>query len=87
MPAVHLVNETVNKTDTFQSQGKMQVGNKASGTVKIYNFTCSPLNLKADTTTLTVGSKTYTLLNDIVLLKPTTYSNARTKEVDPWQAS
>ena len=82
MPAA-LVNETVNVNDKFQSQGKKQVGNAATGTVKIYNFTKAPITLKANTTNLVVGSKTYTLLSDVILLKPTTYKNAKTKEVDP----
>jgi hypothetical protein len=82
MPA-SLVNETINVSDKFQSQGQKQVGNEASGTVKIYNFTRSLLNLKASTTTFVVGSKTYVLLNDVKDLKPTTYLNSRTKEVDP----
>ncbi len=76
------VNETVMATDKFQSQGKNQVGNKATGTVKIYNFTKLPINLKALTTVLSVGGKTYNLVNDVMDLKPTLYSNARTKEVD-----
>ena len=81
MPATK-VDETINLGGTYQSQGKKQVGNKASGTVKIYNFTKLPLNLKAATTILTVGSKTYSLVNDIAGLKPTTYKNQKTKEVD-----
>lgn len=76
------VDETVTVTAKYQSQGKKQVGNKARGTVKIYNFTKLPLNLKGSTTTLTVGSKSYVLLTDITGLKPTTYKNAKTKEVD-----
>lgn len=81
MPA-QIVNETVSVSAKFQSQGKDQVGNKAGGTVKVYNFTQLPINLKAQTTTLTVGSKTYKLVNDVSGLKPTTYKNIKTKEVD-----
>ncbi len=77
-----LVNETVAVSDKFQSQGKTQVGNKATGTVKIYNFTKLPINLKALTTVLSVGGKTYNLVNDVLDLKPTQYLNARTKQVD-----
>ena len=82
MPAVK-IDEAANVSGSFQSQGKQQVGNKAGGTVKIYNFTRLPINLKAATTILTVGSKTYNLVADVSGLKPTTYSNAKTKEVDP----
>lgn len=74
--------ETFEVRQKFESQGKREVGNKASGTVRIYNFTRSPLNLKADTTTLTAGTKTYVLTKDIVLYPPTGYRNSRTKEVD-----
>jgi hypothetical protein len=81
MPA-QTINETVNVTGKFQSQGKSQVGNKAQGSIKIYNFTNLPINLKAQTTTLTVGSKTYKLVNDVSGVRPTTYKNAKTKEVD-----
>jgi hypothetical protein len=76
------VSETVAVSDKFQSQGKTQVGNKATGTVKIYNFTKLPINLKSATTVLSVGGKTYNLVSDVADLKPTLYSNARTKEVD-----
>ncbi len=76
------VGETVNLSEKFQSQGKKQVGNKSAGTVKIYNFTKLPINLKSSTTILTAGSKTYTLINDVSGIKPTLYKNAKTKEVD-----
>ena len=82
LPATQ-VDETVNVNGNFQSQGKQQVGNKAAGTVKIYNFTGLPLSLKSTTTTLTVGSKTYDLVGDVKALRPTTYSDAKTKEVNP----
>lgn len=58
------VNETQNVTATFQTLGKKEVGSKAQGRVAIYNLTGSPLALKAGTTTLTVGSKTYTFTLD-----------------------
>ncbi len=77
------IDETVEVSNKFQSQGKKEVGNKATGTVRIYNFTRAPLNLKASTTTLTLGSKTYALMNDALGIKPTTYKNAVTKEIDP----
>ena len=82
MPAAP-VSETVSVTDKFQSQGKNQIGNKASGTVKIFNFTKSPINLKASTTVLSVGGKTYQLTQDVMGIKPTVYADARTKEVNP----
>ncbi len=76
------IEESINISDKFSSQGKKQVGNKSSGTVKIYNFTKAPLNLKAGTTILSVGGRSYNLTDDISGLKPTVYKNSQTKEVD-----
>lgn len=76
------VSQTLEAQGKFQSQGKKSVGNPSSGSVKIYNFTGSPINLKANTTTLKVGSKSYSLNSDVVLLPQTKYKNATTKEVD-----
>lgn|GEM_PF-695730 len=76
------IDETIEVSQIFQSQGKKEIGNKASGSVTIYNFTNQPLNLKANTTTLTVGSKSYLLVSDVLGLRPTGYKDARTKEVD-----
>ncbi len=81
LPATKVTDE-LDVTQKFQSQGKKEVGNKAVGTVYIYNFTRQPLNLKANTTTLTVGSKNYVLTSDVNQLKPTLYKNAKTKEID-----
>lgn len=81
MPATKF-DETVTVTGKYQSQGKKQVGNKAAGTIKIYNFTKLPINLKSSTTILTVGSKSYKLVNDITGVKITSYKNAKTKEID-----
>jgi len=81
MPA-QKVERTLDVSNKFQSQGKKEVGNKASGTIQIYNFTRSPLNLKAGTTILSVGGKNYVLVSDISQLPPTAYKNAATKEVD-----
>lgn len=81
MPAV-TVNENVSVSSKFQSQGKQQIGNKSEGKIRIFNFTKLPINLKAETTTLTLAGKTYKLESDVVGLKPTTYKNARTKEIN-----
>lgn len=63
LPAV-AVDETQTITDNFQANGKKEVGSKAEGRVALYNLTGSPMALKASTTTLTVGSKTYTFKED-----------------------
>lgn len=80
-PAVK-ISEQLEASSTFQSQGKQQVGNKADGTVRIYNFTKAPINLKAATTVLSVNGQNYIMVPDLVQIKPTKYSNAATKEVD-----
>lgn len=81
MPASK-VSKSLNTDGQFQTQGKKEVGNKAAGTVVIYNFTGAPINLKAQTTILTLNGKNYTFTKDVVLLKPTRYKNAQTKEID-----
>lgn len=81
MPAKKF-SEPVELKNTFQSQGKKEIGNKASGTVKIYNFAKLPINLKSSTTILSVGSKTYRLTQDVSSLRPVTYKNAKTKEIN-----
>ncbi len=76
------VNQNLDETNKFTSQGKLQVGNQATGTVEIYNFTKEPLSLKASTTILTLGSNNYLLAQDLTNIRPTTYINAATKEVN-----
>lgn len=76
------VSQQADVAQKFQSQGKKEVGNKASGTVRIYNFTGSPLNLRAKTTTLSLNNKNYLLDSDVLNLKPTRYKNPKTKEID-----
>ncbi len=63
IPAV-AVDENQTIVDTFQTNGKKELGSKAEGRVALYNLTGSPMALKAGTTTLTVGSKTYTFKED-----------------------
>lgn len=82
LPAVK-ISEAREVSDKFESQGKKEVGSKARGMVRIYNFTRQPINLKAGTTVLTAGSKSYVLSEDVSLLKPTLYKDSRTKEIDP----
>lgn len=53
------VSESLETSDTFTSTGKKEVGSKAQGRVKIFNNTGRALNLRASTTTLTVGDKQY----------------------------
>ncbi|HEX3095871.1 MAG TPA: hypothetical protein VHQ20_02000 [Patescibacteria group bacterium] len=71
IPAV-IVNQTKSATDTFQVNGKKEVGSKAEGRVALYNLTGQPMALKAATTTLTVGSKSYTFKSDQPVVKALT---------------
>ncbi len=79
---VEKVNQTLQAESKFQSQGKKEVGNKASGSVVLYNFTNSPINLRAKTTILKLNNKNYFLKADVLQLKPTKYKNAKTREID-----
>jgi hypothetical protein len=64
----------VTKTDTvkqtFQTLGKKELGSKAQGRVVLYNLTGSPINLRATTTTLSIGGKNYTFNQDQSGVKP-----------------
>ncbi len=71
VPAV-AVNESKTINDDFQVNGKKEVGSKAEGRVSLYNLTGQPLALKAATTTLTVGNKSYVFKNDQPTVKPLT---------------
>jgi hypothetical protein len=77
IPAV-AVNESQTLQDNFAVQGKKEVGSKAEGRVAIYNLTGSPLNLKSGTTTLTVGSKSYTFKTDVSGIHALPNSNSDT---------
>ncbi len=63
LPAV-AVDQTQDASNTFQAEGKNEVGTKSQGRVAIYNLTGAPLNLRATTTVLSVGSKNYTFNED-----------------------
>ena len=71
LPATRVEKEFMvnNKFDTL---GKKDVGTKAEGTVRIYNFTGKSLNLRAGTTKLLVGEKSYIFESDQNGIKPTT---------------
>jgi hypothetical protein len=75
LPAV-AVDENQTITDTFPINGKKEVGSKAEGRITIYNLTGSPLALKAATTTLTVGSKTYSFKQDQPTVKALTSASS-----------
>jgi hypothetical protein len=75
VPAVP-VNKTETERSTFQVNGKKEVGAQAQGRVAIYNLTGSPLNLKASTTVLTVGSKNYVFTADQTAIKALPNANS-----------
>lgn len=79
------VEQTKSVSSSFTVNGKKEVGAKAQGRVAIYNLTGSAMNLRASTTTLTVGSKVYYFSedqNNITALKDANSdSNATTANV------
>ncbi len=70
------------QTVTFNATGKVDVGDKATGTVQIYNFTNKTLKLDAATTTLTVGTEVYHLVSNVSGIGETKYIPGTTN-VDP----
>lgn len=72
------VQESQTIAGTFQTNGKKELGSKAEGRVALYNLTGSPLALKASTTTLTIGSKSYTFKSDQMNVKALTSPSADT---------
>ncbi len=79
------VSETKQVSQSFNVNGKKEVGAKAQGRVAIYNLTGSPLNLRAATTALTVGSRTYYFTGDqngiVALESATSDQNATTADI------
>lgn len=66
------VSKEVSQTKSFETTGTATAGNKAAGSVQLYNFTTSTLKLKASTTTLVAGGKKYFFTKDVTDIKPTT---------------
>lgn len=68
----------------FDTQGKRDVGTKSAGSVKIYNFSGAALNLRASTTTLTVGTKSYKFTTDQnnVRTSPSTTSTPNLAQIE-----
>lgn len=71
MPAVPF-DETPAATLTVETTGKKEIGSKAEGQVAIYNLTGKPINLKAATTVLSIGTKNYLFTEDQNNIKPAT---------------
>ncbi len=79
------VDEVKQVSDSFNVNGKKEVGSKAQGRIAIYNLTGSAMNLRSSTTVLTVGNKTYYFVSDInginSLESPSKDSNATTADI------
>lgn len=79
------ISETKQVSQSFNVNGKKEVGAKAQGRVAIYNLTGSPLNLRAATTALTVGSRTYYFTGDqngiVALESANSDQNATTADI------
>jgi hypothetical protein len=65
------VTKELSHTKNFQTTGTKLVGEKAKGTVVIYNFTKNTLTLRATTTTLLIGGKKYFFVKDATNIRPT----------------
>jgi hypothetical protein len=70
------------QTVTFNATGQVNVGDRAAGTVQIYNFTHRTLKLDAATTTFTVGTEVYHLVANASGI-PETRMIPGTTNVDP----
>ncbi len=83
LPSTRVQKEMV-VNNKFDTGGKRDVGTKSIGTVKIYNFSGAALNLRATTTTLTVGTKTYRFKTDQnnVRVSSSTTSTPNTAEIE-----
>jgi hypothetical protein len=75
LPSTRVQKELV-VSDRFDTIGKKDLGTKAQGGVKIFNLSGKPLNLRAGTTTLTAGEKTYQFTTDQNNIKPTPNTNS-----------
>ncbi len=64
------VTKEVSQTKTFPATGTSAGGQKASGSVTIYNQTPYTLTLKAATTTLVSGTHKYVFTKDVAGIKP-----------------
>jgi hypothetical protein len=76
------INQSQQFSQNFQSTGVINTGQKAAGSVQLYNFTGHLLKLGVSTTTLISGGNTYHFLSDVANIKPTKYF-ANGTDVDP----
>lgn len=74
MPAVS-IDKTLEAQDKFQTNGKKELGSKASGKVRIFNLTGASINLRASTTTLSANGKNFVFTTDQNYIKPVTAKN------------
>lgn len=74
MPATAL-DQTLEAQDKFQTNGKKELGSKATGKVRIFNLTGASINLRASTTTLSANGKTFIFTTDQNYIKPVTAKN------------
>ncbi|HYE22053.1 MAG TPA: hypothetical protein VD998_00505, partial [Verrucomicrobiae bacterium] len=78
-----VITKELSHTKTFQTSGIKKVGEKATGSVVIYNFTKNTLTLRASTTTLLINGKKYFFTRDATGIRPTaTIGSGNDQEVD-----
>jgi hypothetical protein len=80
LPAT-LIKKTIDVNDQITTSGKREVGSKAQGTVLVYNLSKNSLNLKASTTTLSVGGKQYSFTEDLAGVKSVANGNVPESEL------
>jgi len=70
IPGITVLKES-SLTKNFPATGKVAAGEKATGSVVLYNFTDNTLTLRASTTTLVSGGKKYFFTKDATGIRPT----------------
>lgn len=58
--------------EKFEATGKKEVGTTAKGTVRIFNLTGSSINLRAATTTLSAGGRSFSFTKDQLYIRSVT---------------
>ncbi len=84
IPATKII-KTLSLQDNFQSAGKKEVGTKSTGKILIYNLTGKPINLRAGTTVLKLGNKSYQFTedqNNIKAISPSSIQSGNSSKSD-----
>lgn len=77
-----IITQEISGTKTFPATGSRNIGRKASGFVTLYNFSKTPLILKAQTTVLAAAGRKYYFTQDVGNIRPTALLGLEQQEVD-----